>query len=281
MNRLCAPHTHPTRYPERVGLPSPRLLASAVVIAGALVSGPPAQAARTASPTLVVNFAPTGAVSVTLPSGTPVGTTSGAPTTISPGSYTLVLNGPGNCTPEPLFELKGPGVDLTSDMLGSEVSTYEAYATFQPNATYTWHTDWNQSVVYAFTASGPAAAATPSVASTPSSAGASSTPSSQDIVGSDIVPFRGKLAVAVSTAGKLTVTFGGRSATNLKAGRYTLAVTDRSSTSGFVLQHTNHKAITVAGKAFVGTRTISVDLTAGRWLFMPSVGKTALTAVVS
>jgi len=264
-----------------VGLPSPRLLTSAAVVAGALVLGPPAQAARTATPTLVVNFTPTGAVTVTLPNGTPVGTTSGAPTTIPPGNYTLVLNGPGNCIPEPLFELKGPGVDLTSDMLGSEVDTYELYETLQPNATYTWHTDWNQSILYTFTASGTVAASTPTVTGTSSSAGASSTPTSIGIVGSAIVPFRGKLAVAVSATGKLTVTFGGRSVTSLKPGRYTLAVTDRSRTSGLALQNPTHKAMTVTGTAFVGTHTVSVDLTAGTWLFMPRVGKTALAAVVS
>lgn len=262
-------------------MPSPRLLTSAVVIVGALMLGPPAQAARTAAPTLVVNFTPTGVVSVTLPSGTPVGTTSGTPTTIPPGNYTLVLNGPGNCTPEPLFELKGPGVDLDSDMLGSEVNTYELYETFQPNATYTWHTDWNQSIVYTFTASGAFAGSTPAASGTSSSSAASSTPTSIGIVGSESVPFRGKLAAAVSATGKLTVTFGGRRVTSLKAGRYTLAVTDRSRTNGLVLQHTTHKAMTVAGTAFVGTRTVSVDLTAGRWLFMPRVGKTALAAVVS
>jgi len=243
--------------------------------------GPSAQAERTATPTLVVNFTPTGVVTVTLPNGTPVGTTNGAPTTIPAGNYTLVLNGPGNCTPEPLFELEGPGVDLTSDMLGSDVTTYEAYATLQSNATYTWHTDWNQSVVYTFTASGTVAASTPTASGTSSSAAGSSTPTSIGIVGSEIVPFRGKLAVAVSASGKLTVTFGGRSVTSLKAGRYTLAVTDRSRTSGLALQGTAHKAMTVTGTAFVGKRTVSVDLTAGTWLFMPRLGKTALAAVVS
>jgi len=257
------------RYHSRVGLPGPRLLTSAAVVAGALVLGPPVQAARTETPTLVVNFTPTGAVTVTLPNGTPVGTTSGAPTTIPPGNYTLVLDGPGNCIPEPLFELEGPSVDLTSDMLGSEVDTYELYASFQPNATYTWHTDWNQSIVYTFKASGTAAASTPTVSGTSSSAGASSTPTSIGIVGSEYVPSRGKLTVSLTRSGVPGLFYGGKRVTSLKAGQYTV-----SSKSSLRLEKEGHKAIAISGKR-------SVVLSTGTWLFILPDESSGLAIVVS
>ena len=81
---------------------------------------------------------------------------------------------------------------------------------------------------------------------------------SQDVVGSDVVPFRGTLSGGVSASGMLALAYKGKSVGSLKAGRYRIAVTDGSSTKGFVLQKTGHKAIAVTGAAFMGKRTASV-----------------------
>jgi hypothetical protein len=260
------------------------LFASTALVAGLLILAPAAQSERAVTPSLVVTFTASGTVSVALPTGTPVGSTSGTPTVIPAGYYTLVLNGPGECINLPLFELKGPGVDIQDDMLGGETDTHDLYANFLPNSTYTWHIDRNQSVVYTFKAS------TDSLGgSLPTTSGSSSTsagktpkPTSQDITGSAVLPFRGTLSGGVTAAGTLTLAYKGRSVTSLKAGKYTIAVTDKSSSSGFMLKRLNHAVTSVTGIAFVGKHSATVQLTAGRWLFIPRAGKMAYSiAVVS
>src|SRR5262245_19561459 len=69
-----------------------------------LLPGPNGHAARTANLSLTVNFTAAGIVTVTLPDGTPVGSTSGAPTVIPAGFYSLNLSGPGECINLPLFK---------------------------------------------------------------------------------------------------------------------------------------------------------------------------------
>jgi hypothetical protein len=258
------------------------LFASTALVAGLLILAPAAQSERAVTPSLVVTFTASGTVSVALPTGTPVGSTSGAPTVIPAGYYTLVLNGPGECINLPLFELKGPGVDIQDDMLGGETDTHDLYANFLPNSTYTWHIDRNQSVVYTFKASTDSVggAVPTSSGSSSTSSGKTPTPTSQDITGSAVLPFRGTLTGGVSAAGTLTLGYKGRSVTSLKAGKYTIAVTDKSSSSGFMLKKLNHAVTSVTGVAFVGKHSASVQLTAGRWLFIPRVGKTAYSIAV-
>jgi hypothetical protein len=259
-----------------------RCIAVSALIAGLLMLVPTAQGRQVASLSLIVNFSDTGAVSVTLPNGTPVGTTSGTATVIPAGFYTLVLNGPGECINLPLLELNGPGVNIQDDMIGGETDTHNLYATFLPNSTYTWHLDRSQSVVHTFRTSADVVGTDPAGGSSSSSSSAKHpTPTSQDIAGSAILPFRGVLTGAVSAAGRLTFAYKGKSVATLKVGRYTVAVTDKSSTNGFMLQKIRHATVSVTGKAFVGIRTASVNLTAGKWLFMPRTGKTTYSIVVS
>jgi hypothetical protein len=254
-----------------------------MALASLLVLAPPAEARRAASPTLRITFTAAGSISVTLPDGTPVGTTSGAPTVIPAGYYTLLFFGPGECINLPLFELRGPGVDINDDMLGGETDTHTLYANFVPNATYTWHSDRNTALVYTFRTSSDVAAAAASTTaggSSPPPARSSLTPASQDIVGSAIVPFRGTITAAVSAAGRLTFAYEGKSVSSLKAGRYTIAVNDESSTSGFLLEKPSRPPLSVTGAAFLGRRSLSVTLTTGKWLVMPRLGRAAYSIVV-
>src|SRR5262249_52544395 len=156
---------------------------------------------------LVVTFSVNGSITVTLPDGTPVGSTSGAPTVIPAGSYSVLMNGPGGCIQLPLFQLSGPGASIVSDMNGGEVDASTINASFQPNSTYTWHTDRGlSSGVHTFTTSGTVAAAGSAQTSTTPVA-STGTPTSNDVVGSAIAPFRGKLTAAVSAAGTLRAAF--------------------------------------------------------------------------
>ena len=62
---------------------------------------------------------------------------------------------------------------------------------------------------------------------------------------------------------------------------YTVAVSDKSSTNGFVLQKLQHRAVSVTAPTFVGSHSVSITLTAGRWLVMPRLGKATYSIVVS
>jgi hypothetical protein len=249
-----------------------RTLAVGALCAASLAVAPASQAASAANPTLDVIFNINGTIAVTLPDGTPVGTTSGAPTVITAGYYSVLVSGPGGCAQLPLFDLKGPGEALNDDMSGGEVNT-EVYNIFlQPNATYTWRIDnVNPPIVHTFTTSS-TIAGTPLGSSATGGSGVATQPSSQDIVGSAIVPVRGKLAASVSPAGKLALSFQGKSVGGLTAGRYTFTVVDESPRSGFMLEKSGHAPMKVTGPAFVGKRTLTVNLTAGRWLVLPAAG---------
>ncbi len=256
-----------------------RLLALAALVAGFLVTAPGAQSRSSVSLTLYVYFDFTNDISVRLADGTPVGTANGAPTVIPAGYYTLAFEQPG-CVQVPLFELQGPGVNIVSNLSGGEVTSATDPANLQPNSTYTWRNDYNKSVVYTFTTSS-TVLGTQSAQTNVSSGGSNNKASgNSDIVGSQIVPFRGTLTGGVSAAGKLTLAFQGKSVTTLMPGRYKIAVTDRSSTNGFMLQRSAHKSLSVTSAAFTGKRSGSVDLTAGKWSFAPRGGKIAFSVVV-
>jgi hypothetical protein len=257
------------------------LLAACALAAGLLTLAPAARGRGAASLSLVVTFFENGTITVTLPNGTPVGSTSGAATVIPAGYYTLFLNGPGGCTYLPVFELKGPGEHIIDDMRGGEWETFQYQAYFLANSTYTWRNDANPGIVYTFKTSADVAGTASASGTTGTSSGKTGTVGSQDLVGSAVVPFRGTLTGAVSATGRLTLAYKGKSVASLKAGRYTIAVTDKSSTNGFLLQKLKHTAVSVTGITFVGKRSSLIRLTAGHWIVAPRLGKTTYSIVVS
>jgi hypothetical protein len=204
---------------------------------------------------------------------------------IPAGFYTLRLSGPGACTELPYFELKGPGENILDNMDLGEMQAIDI-ADFSPSSTYTWRSDAIPGVVYTFMTSAEVEGTRPPVSSGPvrTPSGSRPTVSSHDVVGSALFPFRGTLIGGVSAAGRLTFAYKGKSITSLKAGRYTITVHDKSAASGFMLEKakTKHVTVSVTGAAFVGTRSASVDLTAGKWLFLPILhGKQTYSIVVS
>jgi hypothetical protein len=212
--------------------------------------------------------------------GAPVGTTSGPPTIIPAGVYTLEMSGPGGCAYLPFFELKGPGQEITEDLNGGEYDYTSRVITLPPNSTYVWINSATPRIAHTFRTSGEVVGTTPTNV-LPSSGKSSSTRSNTDLVGSTMIPFRGTLTGRVSPAGKLTVAFKGKSVNRLKAGRYEVAVKDESSTSGFLLQKATKKAVNVSGPAFVGKRTAAIRLTPGKWFVTPRPGVKTYTIVVS
>jgi hypothetical protein len=258
-----------------------RLIASSALVAGLLIIPAVALGRTSASLSLNVSFAANGNITVALPNGMPVGTTSGSPTVIPAGFYTVLLTGPGGCTAMPHFDLRGPG-EVIHDNLNegeSDNVTYNAY--FMPNSTYTWTSDAAPSVVHTFVTSSDVQGTPPPRSANGLSSSKHTTVSSSSLIGSLVLPPRGTLVGTVTAAGKLTLAYNGKSVSTLKAGRYTLKVTDESSTTGFMLRHGKYTPLSVTGAIFVGKRTETVRLTAGHWLVMPRLGQTTYSVIVS
>ena len=64
----------------------------------------------------------------------------------------------------------------------------------------------------------------------------------------------------------------------LKAGRYKITVADNTRARSFVIKEKGHAAITVSGVSFVGTHSVTVNLTAGQWTFYSSAGPASTSA---
>src|SRR5262249_4336054 len=135
------------------------------------------------------------------------------------------------------WHLVGPGVSVST--VGADLncdSSIEQYiAVLQPSSTYTVQDEFHpalRQVVFRTSATGSRA---PGQVGGPSPSGKSgSNVTNSDIVGSNLLPYRGSLA-AVLDARKVSLTRGGRpvSSTPLKAGRYTITIVDGSAKAGF------------------------------------------------
>jgi hypothetical protein len=220
-------------------------------------------------------------IAVTLPSGAPVGTTTGAPTVIPPGFYNLFFDDSAGVT-GPEFELTGPGVNMIENMFYGEIPSATFTATFAASSTYTWRNNEQPSVVFTFATS----AATGSTGSgptvtTPTSSGSKPGTPAKSIVGSGVVPFRGKLAATVDAAGKIALTTKGKPVNSLKAGLYTFTVVDKSATRGFAIQKLKAGSITLTGVAYKGTHVATINLKAGQWTFFSPNGTKHFFIVVA
>jgi hypothetical protein len=254
--------------------------AAALAAAAILV---PAGSAVTVYPTLYVNYSLNCTFTITDGNGNPV-------SSIPPGTYEVTVTtpmlfsqaniqnlAPGDdtaCKGYVQFSLSGPGVSLFTTLFNG-CNSFEVLPAshFQPSATYTAQDNTNQAgsrTTFTTQATGAPVAPTAPYSGQATGKGTSST----DIVGSGLkgAAFRGTLAAAVSSAGKLALTFKGKPVATLKAGSYKVSVLDKSPRAGFVLQEIRRAAATVTGKAFVGRKTTTIDLKAGQWFFYPRAG---------
>ncbi|HWE80686.1 MAG TPA: hypothetical protein VG265_03475 [Gaiellaceae bacterium] len=277
------------RAPVRRGI----LRIVGVAIVAALVLAPLAQSRDAAALSLTVTFFPNGTISVALPDGTAVGSQSGTPTSLPAGYYTVYLQGPGGCVELPYFDLQGPGLNVHNNLSDGEVMSTGLVANLLPSSTYTWRDEGTTpAVTHTFATSSDVVGTQP--VSTPVTVSPAmthpTTVTTQDVVGSKVpqkpvsliptqlAPARGSLVGTVTAAGKLGLLFGGRSVTTLKPGRYVLTVTDRSRASGFVLDTKNKVATTVTTAPTVGTRRVTITLTAGRWFAVPGAAQSGKLA---
>jgi len=253
--------------------------AAATALAALVVS--PLGGARVAAPlTLTVTFSANGGITLATPDGTAVGATSGTPTSIPAGYYVIQMFGPGGCAVLPHFILHGPGVQLDDNMTEGEVNTASYNVFLQPNSTYVWNNDAVPGVSHTFV-TGPTVQGTPPASAGPGGLSSSNhtTVSSSDLIGSGVLPYRGTLTVTVDPAGRLKLTFDGKVVSSLKAGRYTVTVTDRSKTTGLALRKAQ-RTIPISSAKFVGKHSASVSLTAGRWSAVLGAGKSSYSILV-
>jgi hypothetical protein len=259
-----------------------RALAAAAFSAALLAFAPVASAAKSANFSLYVSFFANGSITLTSPDGAAVGTTSGSPTLVPAGFYTLVFSGPGGCTLLPNFHLSGPGANLVTTLTEAQGQKTPTGIDLLPSSTYTWTSDAVPGVVHTFVTSAQVEGSPPSGATSSGAYPSSGKQvSSQDIVGSAVSPSRGTLGVTLSAAGKLALAYHGKSVRNLQAGKYTIAVTDASSHQGLGLQKLKSAARSLTAPAFTGKRTASVTLTPGSWLFSAGGGAKPIVVVVS
>jgi hypothetical protein len=228
--------------------------------------------------TLNVTFFANDSIAVTLPNGTSVGSTSGPPTVIPAGFYTVQLSGPmGLPAGLPIFHLSGPGVDLMSNLNEGGVDSAMDQASFAPSSSYTWTDDAIPGVVHTFATSADIGGTAPAAAVSPHKGAPTQ---DQDIVGSAVAPTRGTLTATVSPAGRPSVALDGSTVSRLLAGSYRIAVTDHNPTAGLVVTKTGQRPRSLSGAAYVGRRSVSVKLTPGRWTFTSRVGQKSGYSIV-
>jgi len=201
-------------------------------------------------------------------------------TTIPPGTYQVILN---NNTADDYavdhkFHIFGPGVNYTPPS-GAVQTTFSV--TFQAGSSYTIQDDLDPAThrltVLATTAAG---SATSGGGSTSTTSSGSTKPTSSDIVGSAVVPFRGALDAIVFGNGHLSLTRLGKSVSTLKAGRYTFFVDDESKLRGFSVQQLHKQAVTITSATFKGTHDLTLALKPGQWFFFsPGASKKPFVVV--
>jgi hypothetical protein len=261
-------------------------IAGAFALMAAIVPSALARRSDQVLPTLYVNYTMNCTFTITGDSGATV-------TSIPPGTYQVFITTPmvfadvdltgitdmTACKSFTQFALTGPGVNLATTLQDGDEDKELDKATFQPASTYV-AVDNNQPgvarVSFTTTASGSASDVTSPTTSSSSGKGdvqstllgSSSGSGSASTAAS--LPLRGTLVATVSPSGTLKLTYEGKGVTSLKAGRYTVSVSDHSAKGGFIIQGVKQGATTVSGVAFVGKRTKALDLRAGQWFFYPT-----------
>jgi hypothetical protein len=183
------------------------------------------------------------------------------------------------CTTYVRFQLDGPGVALKTTLTAGDEDQASFNATLQPGSTYV-AIDLNNPAARVVFTTGPATAgAGASTANTTTTSAPGSTQPS--LVGSAAASSQGTLRAVIHQNGVLTLTRAGNSVSSLPTGRWTLLVRDMSGKSGLSLQKGSIKAETITTAAFAGSRTLTLTLEPGRWRFLSSPGKSAVTFVVT
>ena len=264
----------------------------ALVVASAVLLAAQAARADTGLPTLYVNYTMSCTFVLTDESGTTL-------TSVAPGSYQILVTSPvpfaavdlggvndmTACKGSARFALTGPGVSVTTTLDNGDSDHALLDVTLAPSSTYTAVDNTQPAlahVSFTTTASGTASpvsgatVATTTATQTEATAGSSASTASKPPAPPSALPDRGTLAATVTASGAVALTYRGRAVTALRAGRYTITVTDESRRSGFAIEQTHGATTVLSTGLFAGKRSTPIDLSAGRWSFFatPARGRT-------
>jgi hypothetical protein len=238
-------------------------------LSAAAIAAGSARAVAPGIPSIYVTYSPNCTFTMTVDGGTTVTATSPPGPTLPPGQYQIqvLMENPaaGYSCGTPVFTLTGPGVSSTTTFPQESILDNHALPALRPSSTYTAEDENAPAAthVYFTTAASGSSSSLLSPTTTTTTAKGGSTQT--DIVGSGVLPARGRLAATVPAAGRATLKLGGRSVTSLRSGRYDVAVADASSAAGFWLERPGGKRMALTGVGFRGHETRSVAMTSGRW----------------
>jgi hypothetical protein len=256
---------------DRVRLVS--LLAGVFVLAGAVGVQ---QTGAASPPPLTLNVNAGGALEVVLGNGTRLRTSNAPGAVIPPGAYLAIVASdvPDSVDIYHMYHLFGPGVNLSSELLPCENPAPVNTVVLQPSSTYTYedsrHPDITH-VVFTTSASG-SSADTAGSAGGPATAKATGSVSNSSVVGSDAASVRATLVAALGGSGAPSLSLKGRRVSSLAPGRYRITIVDRTSRLGFAIGKAHASPKSLTGPSFVGTRTVTLVLTAGTWRVSSSGG---------
>jgi hypothetical protein len=227
-------------------------------------------------PVIYVNYNPDCSFSMSVDGAGALASTSSPGTILPPGPYQIRVSMPnpssGYACGAPSFSLTGPGVNSTTTFADESILDDHILPNLQPSATYTAQ-DANAPaatrVFFSTSATGSSTSLLPPKTATTTAGGTSTEP---DLVGSALPPLRGRLAAIVAANGIATLELGLVHVTSVRAGRYSITVTDRSRRADFVLEKAGGRPVALTSRLYVGKKTASVTLTTGTWTFSAGSG---------
>jgi hypothetical protein len=163
------------------------------------------------------------------------------------------------------YHLEGPGVSMATGI--PDVQSADWMVTLG-DGVYTYHCDQHLSLSANF-AVGSASLAPPpapvSVLPSPAPLPSSSPSTSPKTPVAAAASSVGGTLRAALAGTKLTLTLNGKPLTKVAAGTYKVVVVDTSKTLGLTLAHVGAPQQPLTTNLFSGTKTVTVDLAAGRW----------------
>ena len=170
------------------------------------------------------------------------------------------------------FQLTGPSVNLQTTLdVGCDSNLLLPPTTFKPSSTYV-ALDNNQPgatrEVITTLATG-----TPTIPSTtPYDATSGKGDIQQSLLASGSV--LANLSGSVDSKGLAALLNRGKAIKTLPPGKYRFTITDKNPKAGFsILGPKSTKVSALTGTGFVGRKTVTLNLAAGRWVFYSNVGK--------
>jgi plastocyanin len=281
-----------SKLPQLLSMPRvryiPVLLGVGVLLATVALQLGAARSDAAVSPTMHAAVHANNDITLTFDDGSAVGNQDRVSPTVPAGTYTVRVV---DDTEEHNFHLVGPGVDQSTDTGGRSSPSWTV--ALQAGGSYRFVCDTHVDFMYGqFQAVAGAGGSTGgstggssggSTSGGGSSGGGSSGGSSGGSTssgGSASTALKGTLAGTVKADGALRLAYLGKPVTRLKSGRYKITVVDKTAGRGFVVKATGRPAVTVSTAPFVGTRSVTVDLKAGRWSFYTPAGKKSTTSFI-